>query len=90
MAQDGSPKPLIPTEIQSLRLQVKQKDALLAKNLLEQAQASFQKALTALQEEGEKVKTENNWKDVEFNPNDLSFSLKVNGNDAKKTPNPKN
>jgi hypothetical protein len=74
MAQDGTPKPLVPTEIQSLRLQVKQKDALLAKNLLEQAQANFQKSLTALQEEGEKVKTENGWKDVTFDPNQLTFT----------------
>ena len=72
--QDGAPK-LVPTEIQSLRLQLKQKDALLAKRTLEDAQTAFQKALTDLQSEGEKIKTDNNWpKDTQFDPNTLQFS----------------
>jgi hypothetical protein len=68
------PKDYKPTELQSLRLQVKQKDALLAKQALESAQTNFQKALTDLQAEGDRVKSENGWKDVQFNPNDLSFT----------------
>jgi len=64
-----------PTEIQSLRLQVKQRDALLAKAALEQAQRQFQQALTDLTSEGERVKQENGWaKDTQFQPNDLTFS----------------
>ena len=75
IAQDGKPKSFTPTELQTLRLQVKQKDALLAKNLLEQAQNNFLKALSDLQAEGDKVKQENGWKDVSFNPSDLTFSV---------------
>jgi predicted lipid-binding transport protein (Tim44 family) len=71
-----------PTEIQSLRLQVKQKDALLAKQQLEALQAAFQQVqqryqdnLKALTDEGEKVKVENAWpKDTQFNPNDLTYA----------------
>jgi hypothetical protein len=72
----GQDKPKYqPTEVQSLRLQVRQKDALLAKRALDDAQTAFQKALTDLNSESEKVKTENNWpKEVSFNPNDLSYT----------------
>ena len=82
LAQDGQPtlktgvgpKLLEPTELQSLRLQVKQKDALLAKNLLEQAQSNFQKALNDLKDEGDRVKSENGWKDAQFDPSTLQFT----------------
>jgi len=79
----ASPKPTdpqptkvyAPTEVQSLRLQVRQKDALLAKATLEQAQRAFQQALTDLTTEGERVKTEQGWPhDTQFNPNDLTYS----------------
>jgi len=83
LAQDGQPtlktgvgpKLLEPTELQSLRLQVKQKDALLARNLLEQAQGNFQKALDALKDEGDRVKAENGWKDAQFDPSTLQFAV---------------
>jgi len=74
LAQDGHPAGLVPTEVQSLRLQVKQKDALLAKNLLEQAQSNFQKALNDLKDEGDRVKSENGWKDAQFDPSTLQFT----------------
>ena len=76
LAQEaGKPKVFTPTEVQSLRLQVRQKDALLAKANLEQAQRVFQQALTDLTAEGEKVKVEQGWpKDTQFNPNDLSYA----------------
>jgi len=78
----ASPKPAdppakvyAPTEVQSLRLQVRQKDALLAKAALEQAQRQFQQALTDLMTEGEKVKRENKWPDeTQFDPNQLVYS----------------
>jgi len=81
--KSASPKPAdpppakvyAPTEVQSLRLQVKQRDALLAKQALEQAQRQFQQALTDLTNEGERVKTEQGWPhDTQFNPNDLTYS----------------
>jgi len=74
--QDGKPKVYTPTELQTLRLQVAQKDALLAKNLLDQAQQNFQKSLKTLQDEGERVKAENGWKDATFDPNSLAFTPK--------------
>ncbi len=74
MAQD-KPKEYRLSEVQSLRLQVRQKDALLAKSNLETAQRQFQQALTDLTAEGDKIKSENGWaKEVQFNPNDLTYS----------------
>lgn len=83
-AQDGKPataKELKPTEIQSLHLQLKYKDALLAKQRLEAlqtvmngAQADYQRALKDLTDEAEKVKAEQKWpSDTQFDPNQLSF-----------------
>jgi hypothetical protein len=58
-----------PTEVQSLRLQVKQKDTQLA-------QIAFQRALGALYEEASKVKKENNWpNELVINPDTLTFSM---------------
>jgi hypothetical protein len=76
LAQDtAKPKVYTPTEVQSLRLQVKQRDALLAKQNLESAQRAFQQALTDLSAEGEKVKHENKWPDdTNFDPNSLQYS----------------
>jgi hypothetical protein len=71
---DTSPK-YVPTEVQSLRLQNKQKDAQLAQMRLQQAGAQFQQALADLTAESVKVKTENHWPDaVQFNPDTLAFS----------------
>ena len=70
MAQEKDYKP---SEIQLLRLQVKQKDAFLAQRDVNDAQTRFNQALTELQDEAKKVETENSWADVTFNPQDLSF-----------------
>jgi hypothetical protein len=56
----NAPK-LVPTENQSLRLQVKQKDAQLQQIAFQQASEAFQKAMDDLRKEGEKVKAENGW-----------------------------
>ncbi|SRR6266436_3718222 len=74
-----------PTELQSLRLQVRQKDAQLAQAALQAAQQQFQAALQNLTAEGEKVKVENKWpSDTQFSPNDLSFSAPAPAKDVKK------
>ena len=68
-------KTFTPTEIQSLRLQVRQKDALLAKKSLDDAQKAFQESLKALTDEAEVVKKENGWsKELQFDPNTITFS----------------
>lgn len=57
-----------PTEIQLLRLQVKQRDALLAWN-------RYQAAVSALTEEAQKVKKANAWpEETIFNGDTLQFS----------------
>lgn len=67
--------PLTPTEVQTLRLQVRQKDALLAKQALDAAQAQFQAALKELSAEAERVKTEQHWdKGVTFDFQTLAFT----------------
>jgi hypothetical protein len=64
-----------PSEVQSLRLQVRQKDAQIAQNALEKAQLRFQQTLVDLQAEAERIKTENKWpKDTQFDPNNLVFN----------------
>jgi hypothetical protein len=76
-AQDKPPAPptLTPTEVQSLRLQVRQRDALIAKQALDSAQAKFQQALKDLSDEAERVKSDNHWdKSVTFDMNDLHFT----------------
>ncbi len=79
------PKAYKPTEIQSLRLQVRQKDAQLAQANLQVAQQQFQAALANLTAEAEKVKLEQKWPaDTQFSPNDLSFSAPVPAKDVKK------
>ena len=87
----GQEKPKYqPTEVQSLRLQVRQKDALLAKERLEALQAAvqtqqktFQDALKALTDESDVVKKEQGWpKETVFEPNNLTFTEPAK--DAKK------
>ena len=81
--QDGKPLAFQPNEVQSLRLQVKQKDAQLAQRELQltqqaltNAQEKFQKALKELTDEGEAIKKANNWDaKVTMNPDTLAFSL---------------
>ena len=62
-----------PSEVQMLRLEVKQKTALLAQRDVNDAQTRFNQALTELQDEAKKVEEENSWKDAQFNPQDLTF-----------------
>ena len=73
--QKESNKVYTPTEVQSLRLQVKLKDAQMAQQALQIAQQNAQKALIEYQAEAEKVKNDNGWpKDVRFDPNNMTFS----------------
>jgi hypothetical protein len=101
LAQEAAkPKVYTPTEVQSLRLQNKQKDALITKQQMEALQSAMQAAqqrfsdqLKALTDEGEKTKSENGWgKEVAFDPNTLVFSEAPSGPSSKnKNPaNPKN
>jgi hypothetical protein len=70
-----SQEPYKPNEIQSLQLQVLQRDAIIAQKDLNAAQAAYQKALTALTDKGNEVKKANKWPDnVQFDPNTLNFS----------------
>ena len=67
-----------PTEIQRLRLEVKQRDAKLAQRDLADAQARFQAAVAALMAEGDAVRAANGWpKDVALNPDTLAFAVPV-------------
>lgn len=63
------------TEVQLLRLQVKQKDAQIAQVRFQASQQAFQAAINDLQAEASKVKEQNSWdKDVVFNADALTFS----------------
>lgn len=65
-----------PTEVQLLKLQVKQKDAQLAQMNLQQAQARFTQALNDLNAEGEHIKTENKWPaELKFSVDNLQFTM---------------
>jgi hypothetical protein len=73
--QTPAPVTYKPTEIQTLRLQLAQRDAQLAQKDLQEAQTRFQQALVNLTNEANKVKADNKWPaDVQFSPNDLTFS----------------
>ena len=80
-SQNGT-KPLMvdtikyqPTEIQLLKLQVKQRDAQLAQRDLQTAQTKFQQSILDLTNEAEVIKKENKWDEkVTFDPNTISFS----------------
>lgn len=71
-----------PSEVETLRLQVKQreaqlaqKDLALAQKLVETAQQSFQTSLLTLTAESEKIKTDEKWpSDTAFDPNTLKFT----------------
>jgi hypothetical protein len=76
------PPKYVPTEVQSLKLQVLQKDAQLAQvqlqrlnDALQQSQQAFQKALQALQAGADEVKKANGWPaDTQFSQDQLTFS----------------
>lgn len=81
-----APPSYTPTEIQSLRLQVKQKDTLLAVKILQEAQANFTNMKMSLMNESDSVIKENKWpQDLIFNPDTLQFS-ETPKNDAPKRP----
>jgi hypothetical protein len=64
-----------PTEIQELRLQVRQRDAWLAQRDFRDAQIRYQQAVSQFQAEAEAIKKENGWPDgVKFNPDELSYA----------------
>ena len=64
---------LKPTEVQQLRLEVKQKTAMLAQRDVTDAQTRFNQALGELQDEASQVEKANGWKDVQFDPQALTF-----------------
>ena len=67
-----------PSEVQMLRLQVKQKDAQLAQQQMLIAQQAFQKAMADLQSEADKVEDENGWPRTSvFDPATLTFKPPV-------------
>lgn len=64
-----------PTEVQLLRLQVKQKDAQMAQVKFQLAQQAFQASVNDLQAEANKVKEQNSWEaSVTFNADTLVFA----------------
>jgi hypothetical protein len=63
------------SEIQKLRLEVKQKDAQLAQQNLSFAQQAFQQRIADFNAEAQKVEQENGWPStVKIDPNTLTFS----------------
>jgi hypothetical protein len=83
MAAQSAPE-LKPSEVQMLRLEVKQKTALLAQRDVNDAQTRFNQALTELQDEAAKVEKENSWTGVQFDPQALTF--KAMPKEAEKKP----
>lgn len=73
----GKEPSYIPSEVQKLRLTVKHKDAEIANIVLRDAQAQYNNAITALQNEGSKVIEENKWpSDLQFDAERLTYSVK--------------
>jgi hypothetical protein len=72
----GEEKPKYqPTEIQRLRMEVRQRDAQLAQKDYFIAQQNFNMAVKALTEEAAKVKAENKWPDgLVFDQEKLTFT----------------
>ena len=63
------------SEIQKLRLEVKQKDAQLAQQNLSFAQQAFQQRIAAFNAEAQKVEQENGWPStLKIDPNTLMFT----------------
>lgn len=74
-APPATPSKYLPSDVQSLRLQVKQKDAQLAQMAFNVAQQQLRQAFVDLQAESERIKAENKWpKEAQFDPNSLTFS----------------
>lgn len=70
-----APPSYTPTEIQSLKLQIKQKDTIIALKNLQEAQANFTSVRMSLMNESDSVIKENKWpQDLIFNPDTLQFS----------------
>jgi hypothetical protein len=87
MAQSPPASTYQPTEVQSLRLQVAQRDAQLAQRDVVAANQRFQAAVAALSTAGERVKQENKWPDdVHFDLDTLNFSQAPAKEPAKKEP----
>lgn len=64
-----------PTEVQTLRLQVKQRDAWLAQRDAIESQRRYQQAIAELNALGEDIRKENGWPTtVLFNPDKVEFS----------------
>lgn len=73
--KSAPPKKFELSEVQQLKLQVKQRDALLAKAAMDSAQANFQQAVLNLTAEADRIKIENSWpKETQFSPNELTFN----------------
>ena len=63
------------SEIQKLRLEVKQKDAQLAQQTLTMAQQTFNQRIADFNAEAQKVEQENGWPStLKIDPNTLTFS----------------
>ena len=76
---------LEPTEVQTLRLTVKQQAAKLAQRDLADAQARFNAAVAALNAEADKVRTEQGWDaKVKFDMDALTFTAPPEPPEAKK------
>lgn len=70
-----APSVYVPSEVQLLRLQVRQRDALLAQQELARAQSQFQQALLSLNAEADKVKLDNKWPvTLTFDPGTVTFN----------------
>lgn len=70
-----APTLYVPSEVQLLRLQVRQRDALLAQQELARAQSQFQQALLSLNAEADKVKLDNKWPaTLTFDPGTVTFN----------------
>lgn len=76
--KDHPPKEYKLTEVQLLRLQVQQKDAMLLKAQMQEIQRQFGEKVGDLQRTAEKIKLENSWPpETRFDMDKLEFSAPV-------------
>lgn len=74
LSAQEKPQEFNPTEVQSLRLQVAQKDAMIARYQLQEAQLKFQTAYGHLLQVCHQVQLDNKWPDnVTCDPDTLAF-----------------
>lgn len=74
-AQDVAKNDYKPSEVQTLKLQLAQKDAIIAKQAKDFADTNFNNAYSKLQAAGQQVIEDNKWpRDLLFNPDQLSFT----------------